>query len=50
MDLIKIKDKKTGAVIEVKNVLASDYIGTGRFEIFKEDKKKPVENKNDKDK
>ena len=32
-------DKKTGAVKEVKKSLASDYIGTGKFEIYKEPEK-----------
>lgn len=35
MEKVKIKDKKTGAVKEVNKSLASDYIGTGRFEIAK---------------
>lgn len=42
MDLVKLKDKKNGAVIEVKKSLAADYIGTGRFEIAED---KPVVNK-----
>ena len=40
MELVKLKDKTNGAVIEVKKSLAADYIGTGRFEIAKD--KKPV--------
>lgn len=39
MELVKIKDKSNGAVIEVKKTLAADYIGTGRFEIVED---KPV--------
>lgn len=39
MDKVKIKDTKTGAVIEVKKALASDYIGTGRFVAYEEPKK-----------
>lgn len=31
----KIRDKKTGAIIEVKKSLVADYIGTGRYEIPK---------------
>lgn len=31
MELVKIKDKTNGAVIEVKKSLASDYIGTGKY-------------------
>jgi len=42
MELVKLKDKKNGAVIEVKKSLAADYIGTGRFEIVED---KPVVNK-----
>lgn len=38
MDKVKIKDKKTGAIIEVKKSLASDYIGTGIFEAYVENK------------
>lgn len=37
---VKIKDKKTGAIYEVKKSLASDYIGTGDFELVKEEKEK----------
>ena len=36
MDKVKIVDKKTGAVKEVKKSLASDYIGTGKFEVYKQ--------------
>jgi len=39
MELVKLKDKTNGAVIEVKKTLAADYIGTGRFEVVEE---KPV--------
>lgn len=39
METVKIKDKKTGVIKEVKKSLASDYIGTGKFEIYKEEKK-----------
>ena len=42
MDLVKLKDKTNGAVIEVKKSLAADYIGTGRYEIVEN---KPVVNK-----
>ena len=42
MELVKLKDKNNGAVIEVKKSLAADYIGTGRFEIVEN---KPVVNK-----
>ena len=33
METVKIKDKKTGAIKEVKKSLAGDYIGTGKFEL-----------------
>ena len=39
METVKIKDKRTGAVKTVKKSLASDYIGTGNFEIAKPEKK-----------
>ena len=39
MELVKLKDKNNGAVIEVKKSLAADYIGTGDFEIVED---KPV--------
>lgn len=42
MDKVKIKDVKTGAVIEVKKALASDYIGTGKFVTYEEEPKKEV--------
>lgn len=35
MEKVKIKDVKTGAVKEVKKSLAGDYVGTGKFEIYK---------------
>ena len=38
MEKVKIIDKKTGAVKEVKKSLASDYIGTGKFEMYVEKK------------
>lgn len=40
METIKIKDIDTGAVKEVKKSLASDYIGTGKFVVYKEETKK----------
>ena len=51
MDKVKIKDIKTGAIKEVKKVLASDYIGTGKFVLvddknkFKKELEKAPENK-----
>ena len=38
MELVKIKDKTNGAVIEVKKSLASDYIGTGKYVVVVSDK------------
>lgn len=35
---VKIKDIKTGVIYEVKKSLASDYIGTGDFELVKDEK------------
>lgn len=47
MELVSIKDKKTGAIKKVKKVLASDYVGTGKFELLEEKKEKqPVFNIN----
>lgn len=40
MEMVKIKDKKTGAVKEVKKSLAGDFIGTGNFELVKKEEKK----------
>lgn len=37
---VKIRNVKTGAIEEVKKVLASDYIGTGDFELYEEKEKK----------
>lgn len=42
METVKIRDKKTGAVKTVKKSLASDYVGTGKFELHKEAKKTVV--------
>jgi hypothetical protein len=39
MEMVKIKDIKTGVIKEVRKSLASDYIGTGRFEFLKDNKK-----------
>lgn len=41
MDKVKIKDKKTGAIKEVKKSLAGDFIGTGNFELVPEKEEKP---------
>lgn len=42
MELVKIKDIKTGAIMAVKKTLAGDYIGTGRFALYEE---KPIPKK-----
>ena len=38
MEIVKIKDKSNGAIIEVKKSLASDYIGTGKYVAVVEEK------------
>ena len=38
MARVKVKDIKTGAVKEVEKSLASDFIGTGKFELYEEKK------------
>ena len=43
-DKIKIRNVETGAIEEVKKTLASDYVGTGQFEIYieqEEEKEQP---------
>lgn len=47
MEKVKVKDVKTGAVKEVNKTLASDYVGTGRFELYKEKEKKEATKIND---
>ena len=42
---VKVKDKKTGTIYEVKKSLASDYIGTGDFELVKDEKEEKPEKK-----
>ena len=44
MEKVKIKNKKTGAITEVKKALADDFVGTGDFVIFEE--KKEIKPKN----
>lgn len=34
---VKIKDKKTGTIYEVKKTLVNDYVGTGDFELVKDE-------------
>ena len=43
---VKIRNKKTKAIMEVKDSIAGDFIGTGEFEYVKEDGK-PEENTKD---
>lgn len=38
MEKVKVINKKTGAVKEIKKALAGDYIGTGEFEMYEEKK------------
>lgn len=40
MAKVKIKNIKTGAVKEVEKSLASDFIGTKKFELFQEHKQR----------
>lgn len=47
MEKVKVKDIKTGAIKEVNKSLASDYVGTGRFELYKEKEKKEATKIND---
>ena len=42
---VKVKDIKTGTIYEVKKALASDYIGTGDFELVNDEKEEKVEKK-----
>jgi len=42
MDKVKIKDKKTGAIKEVKKSLAGDFIGTGKFVLVEEKAEMPT--------
>lgn len=44
METIKIVDKKTGAIKEVKKSLADDYIGTGKFTLYVEVKEVKKDN------
>ncbi len=43
---VKVKDKKTGTIYEVKKALASDYIGTGDFELVNDVKEEKNDKKN----
>ena len=39
MEIIKIKDKVTGAIKEVNKALADDFIGTGKFVLVEKEAK-----------
>lgn len=45
MEKVKIRDVKVGAVIEVAKDIASDYIATKNFEIYKEEEAQTLFNK-----
>ena len=48
---VKVKDIRNGTIYEVRKSLASDYIGTGDFELVeekKEDKKSALNKTNEK--
>ena len=45
MDKVKIKDKITGAVKEVKKSLAGDYLGTGKFVLVEDEPKQEIKPK-----
>lgn len=38
---VKIRNIKTKVIMEVKKVLADDFIGTGEFELVKENEESP---------
>lgn len=40
---VKVKDKKTGTIYEVKKTLVNDYIDTGDFELVKDEKPTKIE-------
>lgn len=42
---VKIINKKTKVVSEVKASIAGDFIGTGEFELYNEEKEKKEETK-----
>lgn len=44
METEKIIDKKTGAIKEVKKSLVGDFVGTGKFEVYVENKKEVSSN------
>lgn len=46
METVKVKDKSTGAVKEIKKSLAGDYIGTGKFVIVEDKKFENIKPKN----
>ena len=42
---VKVKDKRTGTIYEVKKSLASDYVGTGDFVLVEDEKEQKPEKK-----
>ena len=46
MEKVKVINKKTGAVKEIKKALAGDYIGTGEFEMYEEKLDKAINDGN----
>ena len=46
MEKVKVKDKVTGAVKEIKKSLAADYVGTGKFTLLEEKKFEGIKSKN----
>lgn len=43
METVKVKNVKTGAVKEIKKSLASDYIMTGEYKPYTEEKENKIE-------
>ena len=41
MEKVKVKDKQTGAIKEIKKSLAGDYVGTGKFTLVEDKKIEP---------
>ena len=46
MEKVKVKDKITGAVKDIKKSLAGDYVGTGKFVLVDEKKHEEIKPKN----
>lgn len=41
MNKVKVRNKKTGVIKEVEKAMASDFIGTGEFELVENKKVEP---------